>query len=269
MPSANLVEQELPSVAEAIDVKERGTASASDPELLQALLSPKDRRYLSLNRTQSEDCPVPPPRKHRDKSKSGRRHTVGTIYDKQSHCSSSETSARVESDRQFDMPAADDSFQTLDEVDSRPKPYDSASCKEKVGEFQNEGDSDAPPLPPRIASDIELKREDSDFVDIDVEDLQTAERLNDSDSAEINTESLTKISGVKDEDKGRKVEGKPNYVEEKQDKGMTETAKTRFSRIKSLLSGKVSIFIIDCDISNVKKIVLCLYYLKLVLCNGM
>lgn len=200
--------------------------SSSSVGLLRALLSPVERRSPHLYRTQSEDCPVPPPRKNRDKSKSSRRHTVGTL------------SARLP------QIVSEEGLQqsVVKTSSSEPKACDNA--KEKSTERWSEDietNNDAPPLPPRIASNMKLMREDSDFVDIEMGDVLVIddEAAADREIAKENViESLATISD-EEEYKERRIDEKPSNREEMNQKNKTEPNKTRFSRIKSLLSGKV------------------------------
>ena len=220
-------------------------ASVEDSGLLRALLSPIGRRSPMLARTQSEECPVPPPRKRRDKSKSGRRHTVGIL--------SAEHAAKLGHETIIESCVQQKGEAIVTEGLNRAATEDQSSTRTSNVTFEIQSLVESTScnkenieplgaaLPPRIASDMALKREDSDFVDIEVEDAKLNDytmRTSDSSTFIVASspteEKLSPIESNSDSYEGRLVD------EGNSDKSQSETVKTRFSKIKSLLSGKVS-----------------------------
>ena len=205
--------------------------------MLQALLSPKGQRSPRFDRALSEETPIRPPRRQRKKSQS-RRHTVGTLKLKERPAESSAAGVPRE-------------------------PYDCAQRESIVERLKascpTENDPTAPPLPPREMHEACYQRQLSDFVQIEASDLE-CEAVEETEIKE-----LEQPKAVIDESKAKilqelekadsfpeeivieeTLDHKEKHVAEKSEaKVMTSTAKlengkSRFSKIKSLLSGKVS-----------------------------
>ena len=219
--------------------------SFGDHELLRALLSPvegRSRNSIKI-RAQSEECPIPPPRKRRDKTKLNRRNTVGTLSVGQSASLSNEDLVEADFERNCEAVVPEDSSRSPDKESSlaRKEDVDSGSqiLAESISSEKEIASSDGAVLPPRIASDMELKREDSDFVDIEMEDAQLineVSRTNDltcTENLSLHEKSL--LTGNSRENYEEKLD-----VERGSEESKAKTTKTKFSKIKSLLSGKVN-----------------------------
>ena len=236
-------DQREASATPAVDSTEYVTFE--DRELLRALLSPAEVRGRSsiMMRAQSEECPIPPPRKRRDKVKSSRRHTVGTLSIGRSVSLASETPVETDLDRKCEVVVPEDSSRSPEKVPSLGRRDDvDSSCQRLAESVSSEKESvcsDGTPLPSIIASGMELKREDSDFVDIEVEDAQLideAQRTNDVTCMEnLSLHEKSLLTGKSSENYEEKLNVERNSEESK-----AKTPKTRFSKIKSLLSGKVN-----------------------------
>ena len=204
---------------------------------MNALLSPQRQRSPKFGRAQSEDTPVPPPRKNREKS--ARRHTTGAMS----------------------LAKEPKTAEKLQDEDSESKPYDPAlsngtntSESTVASSCSIDENTKAPPLPPRIPSEMQLQREDSDYVNIDVEDVIGIETDETEPGRSTEDEQKPHECGVVYEcastissdlvcDSGASTSEKNSLVEkEKGGRTKPSTGKTKLQKIKSLLSGKVRFF---------------------------
>lgn len=223
--------------------------ASHEPGLLRALLSPVGRRSPRFNRAQSEECPIPPPRKHRDRSKSTRRHTVGTLSAKEpSLCNDVDS----EHDLEADFVVKEDPRRAASEEKSWSRSCDGVSDARKplkdTSRDHNDGDPEILSLPPRNASDLVLMREDSDFVDIEIGDVLNVDEKECTSKAPCEDDSNQSVDGLFDVKCQciSQLEEKARVANEKREQSKGENVKTRFSRIKSLLSGKVIHLFIEC-----------------------
>eukprot|EP00112_Aurelia_sp_Birch-Aquarium-sp1_P007255 Seg179.4 transcript_id=Seg179.4/GoldUCD/mRNA.D3Y31 product="Leucine-rich repeat-containing protein 23" protein_id=Seg179.4/GoldUCD/D3Y31 len=212
------------------------TIDQEHSSMLRALLSPKEQRSPRLDRAQSEETPIRPPRRHRKKSQS-RRHTVGTLKLQERPAESSEAA----------FPR---------------KPYDSAQKESIVEKLKascpTENDPTAPPLPPREMHEACFQRQLSDFVQIETSDLE-CEAVEETEIKELeppeaviddakarNLQELEKADSFPEEiviEETLEIKEKQEVAEKLETEvtksaSKPETGKSRFSKIKSLLSGK-------------------------------
>ena len=197
-------------------------------------------------RAQSEECPVPPPRKRRDRPKTSRRHTVGTLSVEQSINLVDEVPFESDIDKKCITVVPEDSNAPATKEQPMTKPDDTVDSERQRS---LDGDtcekfSSAPErtsLHSRIGSSMGLKREDSDFVDIDVEEAQLNDALQNTSSSTCIDSSSLKEAALPTGSTSDNCEVKVN-VESSSERGKSEPGKSRFSKIKSLLSGKVSTY---------------------------